>query len=85
MHEFARSWGERLARDARSDEARIESAWHAAFGRAPRADEVALARVFLADERAAAGAEVEPAARESAAFTALAHVLFASKEFIYLR
>jgi hypothetical protein len=85
VHEFARRWGERLARDARSDETRIESAWHAAFGRAPRADEVALARAFLADERAAAGAEVEPVARESAAFAALAHVLFASKEFIYLR
>jgi hypothetical protein len=85
VYEFARRWGERLARDARSDEARIESAWHAAFGRAPRADEVALARAFLADERAAAGAEVEPAVRESAAFAALAHVLFASKEFIYLR
>ncbi len=85
VHEFARRWGERLARDARSDEARIESAWHAAFGRAPRADEVALARAFLADERAAAGAEVEPTVRESAAFAALAHVLFASKEFIYLR
>ena len=85
VHEFARRWGEHLARDARSDEARIESAWHAAFGRAPRADEVALARAFLADERAAAGAEVEPVVRESAAFAALAHVLFASKEFIYLR
>ena len=84
VHELARRWGERLAQDERSDDGRIESAWHAAFGRAPRADELELARAFLADERAA-HADADAASREPAAFAALAHVLFASKEFIYLR
>jgi hypothetical protein len=84
VHDLARRWGERLAQDERSDDGRIESAWHAAFGRAPRADELELARAFLADERAA-HADADAASREPAAFAALAHVLFASKEFIYLR
>jgi hypothetical protein len=56
--------------------------WYAAFGRAPRRDEVEMATAFLADERAATA---DAALRESSAFTALAHVLFAAKEFIYLR
>jgi hypothetical protein len=82
VHAFARHWGERLAQDARPDEARVESMWYAAFGRAPRVDELEMARAFLAEERAAT---VDAAAREAAAYSALAHVLFASKEFIYLR
>ncbi|MEY3143695.1 MAG: hypothetical protein RLY21_2188 [Planctomycetota bacterium] len=82
VHAFARHWGARLAEDARADEARIESMWYSAFGRAPRADELEMARAFLADERAATA---DDASREAAAYTALAHVLFASKEFIYLR
>jgi cytochrome c553 len=82
VHAFARHWGERLAQDARPDEARVESMWSAAFGRAPRVDELEMARAFLAEERAAT---VDAAAREAAAYSALAHVLFASKEFIYLR
>ena len=82
VHAFARHWGERLAKDARPDEARVESMWYAAFGRAPRVDEIAMARAFLAEERAATA---DAAAREAAAYSALAHVLFASKEFIYLR
>ena len=82
VHALAAHWGARIATDARSDEDRIESMWYAAFGRAPRRDEVEMATAFLADERAATA---DAALRESSAFTALAHVLFAAKEFIYLR
>ena len=82
VHAFARHWGERLASDGRGDDARIESMWFAAFGRSPRGDEIEMARGFLAAERAATA---DAAVRESAAYAALAHVLFASKEFIYLR
>jgi hypothetical protein len=41
-----------------------------------------MATAFLAEERVAA---TDPSLRESSAFTAIAHVLFAAKEFIYLR
>jgi hypothetical protein len=82
VHAFARHWGERLAADGRADAARIESMWITALGRAPRADEIGMAEAFLANERAA---NRDAASRESTAFAALAHVLFAAKEFIYLR
>jgi cytochrome c553 len=82
VHALADHWGARLAADARGDDERIESMWFAAYARAPREDEISLARGFLAAERAAVGDE---ARREAAAFAALAHVVFASKEFIYLR
>jgi outer membrane receptor for ferric coprogen and ferric-rhodotorulic acid len=82
VHAFADHWGARLAADARSDDARIESMWMAAYARTPRSDEREAAHGFLAGERAAAA---DAATRENAAFSALAHVVFASKEFIYLR
>ena len=50
--------------------------------RAPRDDERSAAREFLASERAAAA---DANTRESAAYTALAHALFSTKEFVFLR
>jgi cytochrome c553 len=82
VREFARLWGERLAADGRDDAARVESMWFAAFARAPREDERALARAFLEGERAAVA---DPARCEQAAFAALAHALFSAKEFVFLR
>jgi len=101
-HELARVWGERLAATSASaaastagassessdaDDARFDAMWHAAFARAPRADERAAARGFIADERAAATAAgaADARARDAAAFTALAHALFSAKEFVFLR
>jgi hypothetical protein len=82
-HEFASFWGKRLAaQDGATDDARIESMWFAAFARAPRDDERSAAREFLASERAAAA---DANTRESAAYTALAHALFSTKEFVFLR
>jgi hypothetical protein len=77
-HELASFWGNRLASDAdASDDARIGSMWFAAFGRAPRVDELEAAIGFLASERAISS--------EDAAFSALAHALFSAKEFVFLR
>ncbi len=86
VHDLARVWGERLAAAAAStDEARIESMWIAAFGRAPSADEAEDARGFLDAERATLAANPDAAARDRAAYTALAHAMFAAKEFVFLR
>ncbi len=83
VHEFAQRWGQRLAADtARSDAERIESMWLAAFSRMPREDELTTARTFLEQERLAV-ADAER--REQDAFAALAHALFSTKEFVFLR
>jgi len=67
-----------------ADRERIERLWLSAFARGPKEDEVRLALGFLADERASAS-DQPPVARERAAYAALAHALFASKEFVFLR
>ncbi|MFZ9916420.1 MAG: DUF1553 domain-containing protein, partial [Phycisphaerales bacterium] len=86
VHELAARWGDRVASEAQSDDARVTSMWYAAFARAPRAEESEGARAFLADERKTAEAlGGDRTAAERAAFTALAHALFASKEFVFLR
>jgi cytochrome c553 len=83
VREFARVWGERLAQDAaRTDDARIESMWLAAFARLPREEERSTARAFLETERAATP---DATRREAEAFGALAHALFSTKEFVFLR
>jgi len=88
-HELARFWGARLAaQQGAGDDARIASMWSAAFARAPRPDEIDAARALLDGERAAApgaGDAADPAARDAAAYTALAHALFGAKEFVFLR
>ena len=82
-HEMASFWGKRLAAQAdASDEAKVGSMWFAAFARAPRTEERAAALEFLASERTAA---TDGATRDASAFTALAHALFSTKEFVFLR
>ena len=86
VHDLARAWGQQLEAMAGADDAaRIESMWFAAFARAPRDDERSFAADFLASERVAAPADASPAARETAAYAALAHAIFAAKEFVFLR
>ncbi|MEY2715685.1 MAG: hypothetical protein RIT24_2028 [Planctomycetota bacterium] len=82
-HELAAFWGKRLAAQADvADDARIESMWIAAFARAPRAEERAAAGEFLRAERAAVQGDAD---RDAAAYAALAHTLFSTKEFVFLR
>ena len=83
VREFARVWGERIAQDAaRTDDARVESMWLAAFARLPREEERITARAFLEAERAATS---DASRRDAEAFSALAHALFSTKEFVFLR
>jgi hypothetical protein len=82
-HELAAFWGKRLAAQADvADDARIESMWIAAFARAPRAEERAAASEFLRAERAAVQGDAD---RDAATYAALAHTLFSTKEFVFLR
>jgi hypothetical protein len=55
-----------------------------AYARAPGTQELQAAQELLRDERAARP-DAEPATREAAAFGALAHALFSTKEFVFLR
>ena len=82
--ELARWWGTRLASDAASEDARIESMWFAAFARAPIVSEREQARNFLEGERAAM-TTADATARDGAAYSALCHALFCAKEFVFLR
>jgi hypothetical protein len=59
--------------------------WIAAFGRTPSVDEAKDARAFLDAERATLANNPDAAARDRAAYTALAHAMFAAKEFVFLR
>jgi hypothetical protein len=93
VHLMAARWAETLLPDlgvstiapsAEQDRSRIEHLWRSAFSRAPRPDEVRLALEFLESERTAAS-DTGGLIRERAAYTALTHALFASKEFVFLR
>jgi hypothetical protein len=67
-----------------TDQAKIETLWLSAFSRWPRPDEVRMALEFLDSERSAFS-KPSPRDRERAAYAALNHALFASKEFVFLR
>jgi hypothetical protein len=79
VHEQARAFAERLAREAADEGARIERAYRLAFGRPPAGEERAAAARHLSEARAIAGGGAEGPAWES-----LARVLFLSNEFIYV-
>jgi hypothetical protein len=87
VHVLASRWGERVAAEGGDDAARIKAMWVAAFARAPRAEELDASREFLVQERALAadGGAADESQRERLAFAALAHALFSSKEFVFLR
>jgi cytochrome c553 len=84
VHVLAQHWATSLVGTTRSDADRVLLLWRAAYGRTPTSHESEAALTFLADERGVLGG-VDQDAANHAAYTALAHVLFASKEFIYLR
>ena len=92
VHLMAGRWAETLLPadaagepvSAARNRERVAGLWLSAFSRAPREDEVLMALEFLAAERASS-ADQPASTRERAAYTALAHALFASKEFVFLR
>jgi mono/diheme cytochrome c family protein len=83
-HNLADFWGGQLEAQQTTDEVRIAAMWMHAYARAPGTQELQAAQELLRDERAARP-DAEPATREAAAFGALAHALFSTKEFVFLR
>jgi len=91
VHLIAQRWADSLVPEAGAstssparDRERIEQLWLSAFARWPRPEEIGVALDFLDAERASTHTET-PLARERAAYAALSHSLFASKEFVFLR
>jgi hypothetical protein len=77
----ARAMAERLVREAGGDpDARVTLAFRLALGHAPAADDLADARAFLAEQRAA----YPPEAAEAAALADFCQMLFASNPFLYV-
>jgi hypothetical protein len=77
FHEQARYWAERLHREQpqASLEQRLQQMYLAAFARRPDPEEVQAARHFL---------QQFPPTESLTAWTELAHVLFNSKEFVFI-
>jgi hypothetical protein len=74
IHEQARLWGARIAKEGGSDEQRITFMFERALGRMPDADEVASMLEF---------AQGEPDAAQK--WTDLAHAILNTKDFIFIR
>lgn len=85
VHALAGVWGEKVSASQATEDGRIETMWYAAYSRAPTSQERTAARDFLAAERSSTAESIDIAGRERLVYSALAHSLFATKEFIYLR
>jgi hypothetical protein len=92
VNQQSRALAERLLREAlpndatqQADAARIEALWWLAFGRAPVAQEQAMAQRHLTLQRQEFGGQTPDQATdvEPRAWTSLCHVVFNSNEFIY--
>jgi hypothetical protein len=81
VHQQAEQWARRVVAQGRSPAERIESMYLSAFGRPPRPAELQACRQFLERQTRS----TQPPPNEVAAWAALAHVLFNTKEFIYLQ
>ena len=80
VHAQAKTFAERILREAKDDTARIERAYLLLYGRPPSADEVSAAKEYLAkvSERPGLSRPSE------AAWESLARALFLSNEFVYV-
>ncbi|MBM4071468.1 MAG: DUF1553 domain-containing protein [Planctomycetes bacterium] len=76
VHQQAETWARRVLAMPATAQKRIESMYRSALSRGPTADEATACLEFLRMRQASAS--------EVAAWTALAHVLYNAKEFIYL-
>ena len=74
IHEQARRWGEHVAKEPGSDEQRIAAMFERALGRQPDAEELAAMLAF---------AQSEPDSAKR--WADLAHALFNTKDFIFIR
>jgi len=82
FHEQCEKCAERILRQP-DEEARVNEAFRLAYQRVPTEDERSTARRFLHDYRAELNGSAR-ASREQAAWSALARVLLAANEFLYL-
>lgn len=76
VHQQAETWAKRVLAQPGTAQERIAAMYRSAFSRGPTVDESAACREFLSTRQAGIS--------EVAAWTALAHVLYNAKEFIYL-
>ena len=85
VRNLAEAWARRLAADPAlaAPETRIRAMYAAAFARSPTAVEIGRATAFLRARESAGAAEA--ALKSSSAWAELAHALFNTKEFVYIR
>jgi hypothetical protein len=83
--EQARHWARRLLTDEQAlPEDRIRRMYAAAFNREPTADEISAALAFLAQQGREYGLITEAAARDERVWADLGHVMYNSKEFVFV-
>jgi hypothetical protein len=82
--ELTRRWGEKLARDGGTVEARVRGVFVAALGRPPTADESAKAKDYFAAASADHGLAAGAAKSDPRPWRDLAHAVVCLKETIYL-
>jgi hypothetical protein len=78
VHQQAAAWAKRVCSNGGPEVERISRMYVVAFARPPTSRELAFCREFLGEQQERGGGTLS-------AWSALAHVLFNVKEFIYLR
>jgi hypothetical protein len=84
VHEQANRFAGRLLRATNDEDRRIDLAHRLAFGRPASAAELRESKAFLRRVEQVAQTAGPPAAQQQAAWAALARVLFADNEFLYV-
>jgi hypothetical protein len=79
VHQQAELWAKRVLASGRTAEERITAMYLAAFARPPSAEELRLCVEFLDQQQGSSSKREDPAT-----WADLAHVLFNSKEFVFL-
>jgi Protein of unknown function (DUF1553)/Protein of unknown function (DUF1549)/Planctomycete cytochrome C len=83
--EQSRAWARRVLERNRTAGQRIQSMYLTAFARPPREDELKGARAFLEEQAEAYGVPAAGRLEDARVWSDLAHVLFNTKEFIFIR
>jgi hypothetical protein len=84
VHTVAQMWGQRLAADKRSESERAEAMFWSALGRSPSKEELSSALDFLANQ-ASEYAKLSEAPPPSQVWSDLAHCLFNTNGFLFVR
>ncbi|MEM7654532.1 MAG: PSD1 and planctomycete cytochrome C domain-containing protein [Bacteroidota bacterium] len=81
----AERWAEKVLQQATTSEARLEQMYQRAFFRSPSVEERQQSLAFLQQQAQLLGCSESDGLAEIAVWQALAHALFNSKEFIFVR